>query len=198
MKTFLNVGSGPRENSAFILPAFRTPEWKEVRLDVDPAVEPDILGSMLDMSAMPDESVDAIYSSHNIEHLYPDELPAAMEEFLRVLKPGGFAVIVCPDLQAAAQMIAEDKLLDVAYSSPAGPVTPFDMVYSHRQFTGRDKPYMAHHCGFTLNVLLGTLKENGFPASAGLRKNFNLLAIATKELITLDAMQELAGRVFAD
>lgn len=195
MKTLLNVGSGHRANSAFILPAFRTPEWREVRLDIDPAIEPDILGTMLDMSAIPNESIDAIYSSHNIEHLYPNELPAAMKEFLRVLKPDGFAVIICPDLQAAAQMIAEDKLLDEAYSSPAGPVTPFDMVYSHRIFTGRDKPYMAHHCGFTLSVLLATLKDNGFSTSAGLRSNFSLLVLATKELMPNDKLMELAGRM---
>ena len=36
-------------------------------------------------------------------------------------------------------MIAEDRLMDVA-TNPGGPVTPFDIVYSHRKFTGRDKP----------------------------------------------------------
>jgi len=45
---------------------------------------------MLDMPAVADGSVDAIYSSHNIEHLYPDEIPVALKEFLRVLKPEGF------------------------------------------------------------------------------------------------------------
>ena len=49
-------------------------------------------------------------------------------------------------------------------------MTPFDMIYSHRQFTGRDKPCMAHHCGFTLKVLIGTLKTNGFAAVAGKRR----------------------------
>ena len=42
-----------------------------------------------------------------------------------------------PDLRAAAQMIAEDKLMETAYNSRAGPGTPFDIGYSHRQFTGR-------------------------------------------------------------
>mgnify|MGYP001618292739 FL=1 len=152
---------------------------------------------MLDMSAVADESVDAIYSSHNIEHLYPNEIPAALTEFLRVLKPEGFAVITCPDLQAAAQMIAEDKLMEVAYTSPAGAVTPFDMIYSHRQFTGRDKPYMAHHCGFTLKVLIGTLKTNGFAAVAGKRRPpaFDLWVVASKRAMTDEAMRELAGKV---
>lgn len=181
-KTLLNVGAGHRASGAEVPRAFRSRDWREIRLDIDPANAPDILGTMLDMSAVADESVDAIYSSHNIEHLYPSEIPVAMKEFLRVLKPEGFAVITCPDLQAAAQMIAEDRLLDIAYQSPGGPVTPFDIVYSHRNFTGRDKPYMAHHTGFTLSVLAGTLRENGFQACVGKRRQpfFDLWVLASK------------------
>jgi predicted SAM-dependent methyltransferase len=43
------------------------------------------------MKAVASESVDAIFSSHNIEHLYPHEVPVALAEFIRVLKPGLFA-----------------------------------------------------------------------------------------------------------
>lgn len=196
-KTLLNVGAGHPNSGARIPPAFQGGEWKEVRLDIDPANEPDILGTMLDMSAVADGSVDAIYSSHNIEHLYPGEIPQAMKEFLRVLKPDGYAVITCPDLQAAAWMIAEDRLMEVAYNSPAGPVTPFDIVYSHRQFTGRDKPYMAHHCGFTLKVLVGTLKANGFAGVAGKRRPaaFDLWVVATKGAMEDAELKTLAERV---
>jgi len=62
----------------------QTQGWKEIRLDIDPANAPEISGTMLDMSAVAEGSVDAIYSSHNIEHLYPDEIPVALKEFLRV------------------------------------------------------------------------------------------------------------------
>jgi predicted SAM-dependent methyltransferase len=195
MKRLLNVGAGPR-NGALVPQAFRTPEWQVVRLDIDPAFEPDLVGTMTDMSAVPDGSVDAIYSSHTIEHLYPNEIPTACKEFLRVLKHDGFAVITCPDLQAAAKMIAEDRLMDMAYPSASGPVTPFDIVYSHRRFTGRDKPFMAHHSGFTLSVLLGTLKENGFPVSAGKRwQSFSLWVVAAKQPMSDDALRELAESV---
>jgi len=194
MKIVLNVGSGSR-NGALVPNAFRTTEWQEIRLDIDQANEPDVLGTLLDMSLVLDGSVDAIYSSHTIEHLYPNEIPTACKEFLRVLKPEGFAVITCPDLQAAAKMIVEDKLLDVAYQSPSGPVTPFDMVYSHRLFTGRDKPYMAHHSGFTLSVLLGTFRDNGFPACAGKHAPFSLWVVAAKKPMSDDALRELAGRM---
>lgn len=199
-KLLLNVGAGHPQSGAKLPPYFATPDWRELRLDIDPANEPDILGTMLDMAAVADGSVDAVYSSHNIEHLYPDEIPQALAEFLRVLKPGGFAVITCPDLQTAAQMIAEDRLLDTAYMTGAGPVTPFDIVYSHRQFTGRDKPFMAHHSGFTLKVLIGTLQSNGFPAVAGKRRPaaFDLWVVAAKATLPDEQIRQLAATCLPD
>jgi len=71
-------------------------------LDIDPSVAPDIVGTMTDMSAVATASIDAIFSSHNIEHLYPHEVPIALAEFLRVLKDDGFAVVTCPDLRSQA------------------------------------------------------------------------------------------------
>jgi len=196
-KKLLNVGAGHRNSGAELPTAFRTSEWQEVRLDIDPKNEPDIIGSMLDMSAVASGSVDALYSSHNIEHLYPDEVPKAISEFVRVLKPEGIAVVTCPDLQAAAQMIAEDKLMDTAYESPIGPVTPFDIVYSHRKFTGRDKPFMAHHCGFTLKVLIGMLKAGGFRSLAGKRhpSSFSLWVVASKSNFDEAPLRELAEKL---
>ena len=97
MPTFLHVGCGHnRKNKT--TPGFAQPEWNEIRLDIDATVTPDIIGTMTDMSAVTSASVQAIYSSHNIEHLYPHEVPVALAEFLRVLTPDGFAVITCPDI----------------------------------------------------------------------------------------------------
>jgi len=197
-KILLNIGAGHPKSGARIPDAFHSAEWKEVRLDIDPANEPDVIGTMLDMSAMADESADALYSSHTIEHLYPNEIPQAIKEFLRVLKPQGYAVITCPDLQAAAEMIALDKLMETAYTTGSGMVvTPFDIVYSHREYTGRDKPYMAHHCGFTLKVLNGTLRSNGFASVVGKRRarGLDLWVVATKQQMDEGALRELAGKV---
>ena len=85
------------------------------------------------MSAVDDEYCDAVFSSHNIEHLYPHDVPVALGEFLRILKPQGIAVITCPDLQSVCELVAQDKLTDTAYQSPAGPIAPIDILYGYRR-----------------------------------------------------------------
>ncbi|MDW8469429.1 MAG: methyltransferase domain-containing protein [Burkholderiales bacterium] len=102
---------------------------------------------MTDLSAVPDETADAIFSSHNIEHLFPHEVPKALAEFHRVLKPDGLVVITCPDLRAACRWVAEGREEEVAYVSAAGPITPLDLIYSYRGFTATGSPYMAHRLG---------------------------------------------------
>ena len=59
------------------LKGFNSDEWKEIRFDIDKKVNPDIVGTLTDMSLVESSSVDAIYSSHNIEHIYPHEIPRA-------------------------------------------------------------------------------------------------------------------------
>jgi predicted SAM-dependent methyltransferase len=195
MKTFLHVGCGSREK-AHTTPAFASEDWQEVRLDIDASVHPDIVGTMTDMSALSSESVDAIFSSHNIEHLYPHEVPLALAEFLRVLRPQGIAVITCPDLQSVAALVADDRLLDQAYQSPSGPITPLDILYGFRPAMASGNAFMAHHCGFTKKVLDGTLLSCGFKSVGSLRRAppfFDLWAIASKNMIAGPEMMELAG-----
>lgn len=181
MPKVLHVGCGPKGKDQTTR-GFNTPQWDELRLDIDPSVSPDIIGTMTDMSAVPSASVDAVFSSHNIEHLYVHEVPVALGEFLRVLNDEGFAVITCPDLQSVAALVAEDKLTEPAYVSPAGPITPLDMLYGHRPPMARGNLYMAHRCGFTLKVLMGTLRAAGFASVVGRRRPaaFDLWALATK------------------
>ena len=181
MKTFLHVGCG-HHRKAQTTAAFAGPDWLEIRLDIDPNVRPDVVSGMTDMQAVPDGSIDAIFSAHNIEHLYPHEVPLAFGEFLRVLKPDGFLVITCPDLQAVAMLVAEDKLEDTAYVAAAGPIAPLDMLYGHRKQVAEGNLFMAHHCGFTEKPLAATLERCGFKSTASTRRPFffDLWTIAAK------------------
>ncbi|MCJ7603952.1 MAG: methyltransferase domain-containing protein [Desulfobulbaceae bacterium] len=196
-KTILHIGPGHRKNGAKLPVAFQTPVWRETRLDIDPANEPDIVGSMLDMATVADTSVDAVYSAHNIEHVYAHEVPVVLGEFLRVLDPDGFAVITCPDLQAVCALVAEDKLTDAAYQSPAGPITPLDILYGHGAALAAGRHYMAHKCGFTLKSLTAALQSAGFKTIAGKRRarGLDLWVVASKGPMGEAEIRELAGKV---
>ena len=199
MPTLLHIGCGPKRKDK-TTKGFNTPNWTEIRLDIDPSVSPDVTGTMTEMSAVASESVDAIFSSHNIEHLYPHEVSVALKEFLRVLKPEGFAVITCPDLQSVCALVADDKLTDAAYTSPSGPITPIDIIYGYRPSMSKGNLFMAHRCGFTQRVLDGTLRSCGFQMVASMARGrtpfFDLWALASKSTRSEEAMRALAGEHF--
>jgi SAM-dependent methyltransferase len=160
-KTVLNVGCGyPLRQK--LHSHFHGPEWREIRLDLDPAVKPDILCSMTDMSPVDSGSVDAIWSSHNLEHLERHEVPAALVEFIRVLKPRGLLLLTLPDLKEIARLVVEDRLEELAYTSPSGPITALDMIFGHTASLARGNPFMAHRTGFTAATLQEALVEAGF------------------------------------
>lgn len=191
MKKVLHVGCGPARRDK--LPkCFHSAEWTEVRLDIDANVAPDIVASMTDMAPMTNGSVAALYSSHNLEHLYPHQVPEALGEFHRVLCPEGFAFITLPDLQAVAQRVAEDRLDEPVYQSPAGPITPLDILYGHRPSMARGNLFMAHRTGFTAKTLAQALSKAGF-ASVQVYKDgkLNLWAIAVKTAASPARMEEL-------
>ena len=165
MKTFLHVGCGPQYKSQ--IKGFDNENWKEIRFDIDEKVNPDIVGTLLDMSAVETGSVDAIYSSHNIEHVFPHEVPIVLREFHRVLKDDGMVVLVCPDLQSVCEAVVDDKLLQPLYESPAGPISPIDILYGHRPAIARGNEYMAHKGGFTYSVLNDAFIEAGFKMNYG-------------------------------
>lgn len=52
---------------------------------------------------LPDESVDAIYASHFLEHLTYENATYFLQECFRVLKPGGIIRLVVPDLWYSCQ-----------------------------------------------------------------------------------------------
>jgi SAM-dependent methyltransferase len=159
----LHVGCGVH-NLEKLPPIFRHQAWREIRLDIDPEVRPDFIASITDMRAISDGMVDAVYSSHNIEHLYPHEVLVALREMHRVLKPAGFAFIKLPDLQEVARHVAEGRLEDPLYMSPMGPIAPLDILYGHRPSLAGGNTFMAHRTGFTGDTLGAALIRAGFAA----------------------------------
>jgi len=163
MKTLLHVGCG--HSSLVDLPAFfQDGTWEEIRYDINPDVSPDIVGTTQDMSLIEDGSIDAIYSSHNIEHIWAFEVPGVLAEFRRVLAPSGLAMILCPDILSVAQAITEGYLDKPVYMAPAGPITALDILYGYHEDIARGNLYMAHKTAFTAETLAAHLAKAGFGA----------------------------------
>jgi len=205
-KKFLHVGCGPVYKDG-TTSAFASEGWQEVRLDIDKSVNPDIISSVLDLSIIDSESFDAIFSSHNIEHVYAHQIPIMLKEFLRVLNTDGFLVVICPNLIPVAHLILEEKFTEPAYTSPDGPIYPLDILHGHGKSIEKGYEFMAHKTGFTPKSLKLALSRAGFKSVAVMAQDFekktakqitgnsamfNILAFATKKKInSKDKMMEI-------
>ena len=132
------------------------------------------------MAEVDEATVDAVWSSHNLEHLFAHDVLPALREFYRVLKPEGYALIAVPDVQAVAEAVAQDNLEGVLYESPAGPISAIDILWGHRASIAKGNEFMAHKTGFTARSLKAKLREAGFQAAEVHRNDLDLLALALK------------------
>jgi len=179
-KIVLHVGCG-FQNPERTPKVFQNSNWQEVRVDIDPKVKPDIITSVIDLSYFESNSIDAVYSSHNLEHLHSHEVKIALKEFVRVLKPEGFAIVTLPDIQQIATLIAKGELDSVLYTSKVGPISPIDMIFGHRASIEQGNLFMAHKTGFTSKSLGNIMYHSGFSeVRINKGKFYDLWAVAIK------------------
>jgi SAM-dependent methyltransferase len=93
MPKFLNLGCGARFCTAA--------DWINIDFQsFSPAVRQHDLKQGIPFG---DDSVDAVYHSHVLEHFPPAEAIRFLAECRRVLKPGGIIRVVVPDLESIAK-----------------------------------------------------------------------------------------------
>ena len=95
----------------------------------------------------PDGSADAIELYHVIEHLPRHDLPVALGEWNRVLRPGGKLIIECPDFDVAVKeyVTGNEKRLD--------------NLFGLQRFPGD-----VHFFGYNFRRLKTLLEDAGFVA----------------------------------
>ena len=152
------------------------PEWlkngTEVRLDIDENCNPDINASITDMGEIGE--FDLIYTCHTLEHLYQYDVEKALSEFYRVLKPGGMAFIMVPDVEG----VSCDT--NVLYESLAGPICGLDLYYGLTRYV-QANPYYAHHTAFVKETMAEQLKQAGFEVIEVKRlPAYNLMGVGKK------------------
>lgn len=197
MGKFLHAFCG-NSNKSHTTREFDKGDWEEIRMDPSPDAKPDVTSSLLDMRSLESGSFDAVFTAHSLERLYPHEVETALNNILRVLKDDGYLIAIAADLQSACALIAEDKLLEPAYTSPAGPIAPIDILYGFRPALAKGLDRYACKCGFTSRALAGTLSQAGFASIWSVRApaTFTLMVIACKSEHSESYLRELAVRHF--
>lgn len=99
-KRYLNLGCGGQVH----------PEWVSIDLYSDD--ERIIAHDLRIPLPIPDQTFEAVYHSHVLEHFPKNDAPRFMRECFRVLKPGGFVRVVVPDLETIARLYLQN--LDLA------------------------------------------------------------------------------------
>jgi SAM-dependent methyltransferase len=176
-RSVLNIGGGSKDIP--LPPEFEG--WNHVLLDVDRKPGVDLVMDARDLAEYEDykESFDAVYMSHSLEHFYAHEVQEVLAGALFVLKEGGTIIVKVPDVGGVARAIAEGADLgDVAYESPAGPVTWRDMIYGFGKEIEGGNNYYAHKTGFTLVQLREALEAAGF---------VNVMVMANPQTMELEA-----------
>jgi predicted SAM-dependent methyltransferase len=139
---FLDVGCGPFKKEGFL------------GIDIDPSCNPDIVASM-DNIPLPDASVIELRSSHSLEHVTKYDVPRVLQEWKRLLKPGGIAVIEVPDLEWCIHNWLWRKTTD----------WHMDTIFGQQTSPGE-----AHRTGFTYDIMADYLRQAGL-----VLLNFNIV-----------------------
>lgn len=176
MKRVLNVGGNDK---AIPIPDIYR-GWEHLMLDIDPASGADVIADARQLESLPAGAFDSVYCSHNLEHYFAHEVPKVLRGFRHVLKPDGFAYLRVPDISAVAQALASGlDIDDVLYHSPAGPITPKDVLYGWGLEIERSgKDWFAHKTGFTARSLMAALHAAGFGAVFPGQGPYELAALA--------------------
>ena len=120
---------------------------------VDIGGEPDIDGDARDLP-FADGSVDAIWASHILEHLAVTDVPVALAEWLRVLKPGHRAIIRVPNFDYVAKYWLTGPERSWAEAMVFG--------LQVNQLTGEPDPGEFHRSAHTAGSLRADLEAAGF------------------------------------
>lgn len=83
----LNIGGGSKNIKEFV----------NIDFVKNRKAEREIIANALDLSFIPDNSVEHVHSNHFIEHISQEELCLHLKDCRRVLAPGGILTVRCPN-----------------------------------------------------------------------------------------------------
>lgn len=123
--------------------------WKILNIQKNDGV--DFVGSISDLSQFEDESIEAIYASHVVEHIDQKNIKQTLKGINRVLKNGGKFYVSVPDL---------DILCRIFIEKTAPSKVKFHVM--RMMFGGQTDEFDYHYFGWNYEFLNTYLLEAGF------------------------------------
>lgn len=139
----------------------------------------------------PDASVEALYSSHMVEHLDGREARAFLAEASRVLKPGGVIRLVVPDLARLVSTYTKTRNADecVRRTNLSQPRRAGFLARLHNALLG-PRHHLWMYDGDSLSVLLG---EAALEMLASCRREIPTLLIRVRSIWRSEPRKCLCG-----
>jgi predicted SAM-dependent methyltransferase len=131
----LHLGCGKR-----FIPGF-------VHVDAIEFPHVDHVRDVTDLSCFESDTCDLIYACHIVEHFPRQALAKVIEEWKRVLRPGGTLRIAVPDFEAICEVYARTKRLELVI----GPL-----------YGGQNHAHNFHYNTFDFASARGVLQASGF------------------------------------
>lgn len=129
----------------------RHPDWEI--LDANASDLTDHVGNANDLSRFADNSFDALYASHVLEHFsYQNELQQVLAEWFRVLKPGGSLYAGVPDLEVLCRLFLQKEGISAEER----------FLLMRMIFGGQIDPWDFHKVGMYEELLAHLLAHTGF------------------------------------
>jgi ubiquinone/menaquinone biosynthesis C-methylase UbiE len=157
-------------------------------INVDVVIEraggtPDVNCDVRDLHVFNANYADEVLAVHVVEHFWRWEVVDVLQEWVRVLKPGGSMILECPNLLSACQAVVNDPQNAVL----PGPEGQRSMWVLYGDPRWKD-PLMVHRWGYTPQSLAMIMHEAGLtnlrqePAQFKLREPRDMRIVGDKPL----------------
>ena len=133
--------------------AERREGWLNV--DLNPATRPDIVASVEALPMVPDASVDEIEAHHLFEHLTYTQATTALQEWRRILRPGGTLSLELPNMEACIRLLGQ-------HFDAQGHDLAMVGLYGWPPDIDREGTFQTHKWGWTPATLTRALQTAGF------------------------------------
>lgn len=122
-----------------------------VNIDIRPEVKPDLVEDCFELPSFKDNSVDAIYTCHMLEHCPRHQYHEVLKRWFNILRPNGILRISVPDMEELSHYLVNNL------GSPKAV-----REIQNLMFGAQKHPYDYHYQGFTFSSLQNDLRDVGF------------------------------------